>query len=356
MIFDGMLESSVDDPSILNGILVEEEAKKPEMTDEEEKKAVEEAFNILTEALAPPRFGRDLTPKEISDNVAYKLKAIKSPYAKDFSEPERTPGTNDAAPLSGFKRLLQNTINLVSKKNKVANVGYRYQYVLSIQREIVDIYREINRLFKNDNALYTYFAQNTVTTVSYNGLQIKDKVSNDIYEYSIIPNEIPIVDILTGIVNLSKSGRHNEYAQLKRFSADVFDWLRKYYWFTIDCSPEASLGASAKMTLADHLYTLREYTNNIYASIYALTEYMSQNTQYLLLVQKNYAEVERKIGDDKEAMKIADEIYTEVLRYSQAIIDFNFTAHEVLHEFMNKYYNEIKELYAKIKQQTGYLK
>lgn len=311
------------------------------------KDAVNEAYSVILEGLFSDN---GTSVDQMADNIEMKLKAINNPYAKDFEKNAGIAG--GAGPKqSRIKQMIAAISNIIEKKKRKANLGQRYPLVLQIQREVMEMYKEIGRIIENNAPLRTEYANQYGVTLPYKTIQIKDKKSGKPYEYTMFANQIPfdqIYNICMNIANQEKPENKIEY-----FKLDVMKFLDRNYWFIFECVPEIVFAAEETVSFTEHIIMLRDDTDEIYRMLYNLTSYLSQNTQFIAFFQKTYGEVAKVYETKaKDAYPVMEEIYAECLRYSAGIVDFNFKAHDLLFELMVKYRDQMKEIYKKIHEAT----
>lgn len=309
------------------------------------KDPVNEAYSIILEGLFSDN---GTSVDQMADNIEMKLKAINNPYAKDFEKPVDTAG---ALKPSRVKQMIAAISNIIEKKKRQADLGQRYPLVLRIQREVMELYKEIGKILQNDAALSTDYANEYGTALPYKDIQIKDKKSGKPYQYSMFENQIPFDQIYNICMQIAY---FKDHSAIKDFKKNVFDFLYNNYWFIFECTPVIAFAGEETVSFTDHIIMLRNDTDNVNRLLYNLTSYLSQNTQFIAFFQKTYMEVQKVYESRaKDAYPTMEEIYAECLRYSAGIVDFNFKAHDLLFELMVQYRDQMKAIYKKIYDTTN---
>ena len=310
------------------------------------KDPVNEAYSVIIEGLFS---NNGDTVDQMADKIETKLTAINNPYAKDFAKPDVSAA--GVQKQSRIKQMISAVANIIEKKKRQAELGQRYPLVLQIQREVMELYKEIGKIIADNGPLSTDYANEYGTSIPYKDIGIKDKKSGKPYKYTMFANQIPFDQIYDICMNIAHCA--NPVDTIKSFKKNVFDFLYNNYWFIFECTPEIRFAAEETVSFTEHIMMLRDDTDQIYKMLYNLTAYLSQNTQFIAFFQKTYGEVAKVYESRaKDAAPTMDEIYAECLRYSAGIVDFNFKAHELLFNLMVQYRDQMKEIYKKITDAT----
>lgn len=251
-------------------------------------------------------------------------------------------GASDNMQLKLSVRDRINNLMHASAKNKTA---YSKRKILS--DTVNDMYAKIDTLLRNDIKNRKMHARDIVEG-SYMFLQIYWKKKKKVFNFQYMELYLNMEEIATMIKRAMRSIqdlKNDDYRPIDSVKEDVYRLLDEKYWYILDTELMVKSSGVLKGELETHIMTTKAKADSVYATLVNIANINSLENKYVLLLKKQYDELEYEYGKDPKAMKIIDEIFNKCITHTEAAMKYNYDSSMHLTQFMQHYVDQMTKFY-----------
>lgn len=260
----------------------------------------------------------------------------------DITNVDGVGSSSDFIPLKLSVRDRINNLMHASAKNKTA---YSKRKILS--DTVNDMYSKIDTLLRNDIKNRKMHAKDIVEG-SYMFLQIYWKKKKKEYNFQYMELYLDMVTIAKRIKNAMDSIqdlKNDDYRSLEAVKEEVYRLLNENYWYILDTELMVKSSGVLKGELETHISTTKKQADSVYATLVNIANINSLENKYVLLLKKQYDELDYSYGKDSKAMKIIDEIFNKCITHTEAAMKYNYDSSVHLTQFMQHYVDQMTKFY-----------
>lgn len=235
-----------------------------------------------------------------------------------------------------------NSLMHASAKNRTA---YSKRKILS--DTVNDMYSKIDTLLRNDIKNRKIHAKDIVEG-SYMFLQIYWKKKKKEFNFQYMELYLDMESIANRIdhaMNSIQDLKNDDYRPLESVKAEIFQMFDENYWYILDTELIVKSSGVLKGELETHIITTKNQADSVYATLVNIANINSMENKYVLLLKKQYDELEYSYGKDPKAMKIIDEIFNRCITHTEAAMQYNYNSSVHLTQFMQHYVNQMTKFY-----------
>lgn len=244
---------------------------------------------------------------------------------------------------SALKKLAAIIVNGLDVKYKM-----RYRTYRRLSNDINNLYVKTQNTLKSKISERSAHASDPVGVNTYNTYVMVDKKRYKFQYAELYINYNYALDQITNIIEYADPKQHaNEFAKLKK---TVVDYIYGRAWFVQKAKFE-TIETFHKVDMDAAINYSKESFDNYFAMLHKGSVIVENELLYIGMFNKTYDEVVRRFDGkvSKEDKKAIDDIFFEIVKALNDVINWNQVAYEELLSTYHKFFDQIQKLYDKIK-------
>ena len=247
------------------------------------------------------------------------------------------------------RKIANLTFSMMRKMIKV-NYALSVKKILSMSKELNDLYTKIEYLLKNDK-MARFKHRNDLVDAELKNVLLHD--NNDPRKTYCITNVIfghnikYIADQIDNAMNYSDDDIKKIKESIMKELQDFFD---KNYWFTESCEPIIQTKRLNSVKLEGLLKHYEDMFSIIYRNIHIFDQSVQIELQNIQYTEQAYNRMLGKYGKNKEGKQMVDDIFKLCLKHIYIVTEFNQKIMDSEIILIKFYANELERMYEIIRE------